>query len=209
MPDEIRIRKSFLGGFNREDVSAYVESLAKRLRTVKEERDRFEAKCMEISETLSELKSDKLDLEQRLESADNELSLLRSENEKFRALSEELEQKLGQTGPKAELYDSLRERIADLELNASRRAVEIEKEADRRADELMRRCGDYLANIKSECDNASTDTQSSFETIRCELDNLSERISLLSSFLYDKVENFNTSIFGSADTPAGDDADER
>lgn len=211
MPDEVKIRKSFLGGFNREDVSAYVESLAKRLRAAKEERDRLAEKCSESEEKLSELTQDKLALQQRLESAENELGGLRAGYEELKNLSDELKQKFELAAPKAEMYDSLRDRIADLELNASRRALEIEKEADARADKIMRRCNDYLANIKSECENASSDTQSSFETIRSELDNLSERISLLSSFLYDKVENFNSSIFGSAaeETAVGANEDEQ
>ncbi len=211
MSDEIKIRKSFLGGFNREDVSAYVEALAGRMRKVKEERDRLDEKCSENEEKLSLLSQERIDLQQRLKNAENELSELRSGCEELKTLSESLKQRLEQAEPKAELYDSLRERIADLELNASRRAMEIEKEADERADGIMRRCGDYLSNIKSECEKASSDTRCSFDAIRSELDNLSGRIELLSSFLYDKVENFNASIFGSAaaEADAGADADER
>ena len=172
--------RSALHGFNRQDVTEYLESASARYNTLKKERTDIEkqyrdqlAKVKELEdagaemeltigelrEELSRVKAVREAMEQDLQqerSAHNELeaqlALARKELEGAKASlteaakreaaasgeSEEmkaLREKLHEAGSKAAEYDLLRQRLATLELDASRRAAEIERTAREEAED--------------------------------------------------------------------------
>ena len=160
--------RSALNGFNRQDVTDYLESASARYNSLKKERNDIEKQCQEQLARVKELESSCAELEQTAEELREELAAAMTASEaleqelqaerssrgeleaKLNAALKELEEtkaslseaarreaaapseseemkdlraKLEETGSKAAEYDLLRQRLATLELDASRRAA--------------------------------------------------------------------------------------
>ena len=147
--------RTALNGFNREDVAAYLEKAAERYNALKEDRIQLKKQIAELEEQLEasgSTQSQSLELEEQLsEQAQTIASLraevdeLRSENAELRLRLKEAENRVYENADKVTEYDALRQRIATLELEASRRAVEIERSAETHAMELRQAAHDEEA----------------------------------------------------------------
>lgn len=139
--------RTALNGFNREDVAAYLEKAAERYNALKEEKTELKKMVTELEEQLYEQRNaqgnaadssgSSEEQSQTVAALQEELAQLRSENAKLLARLEEAESSAAAYADKAEEYDTLRQRIATLELDASRRAVEIERSAEKHALEIQ------------------------------------------------------------------------
>lgn len=138
--------RSALNGFNREDVAAYLEKSAERYNALKEEKIQLKKQVAELEEQLreqggsrsraSELSVKVSMQEQELASLRAEVAELRTENAELNLRVKEAENRAFENADKVTEYESLCQRLATLELDASRRAVEIERSAETHAQEL-------------------------------------------------------------------------
>ncbi len=185
MAGETRFKKS-LFGFNRRDVAEYIENGAKRLNIYKSEKDRLDLRCSDLEKELAareeelallrgsgQAEAGRLaELEARAAAAESRVARLEGE---LRALNA----KIAEYKEKAAIYDAAKDRIAGLELDASRRAVEIERAAERRAAEIASNCSAYIASVKAKYIKVSNDTRQSSEMIIAEMNRMADRFSVL------------------------------
>ena len=82
---------------------------------------------------------------------------LRSEVSALKARLAEIEAKQAETVRKAEEYDSMRDRIATLELNASRRAADIEEAARSEARSLLEQAEQQAGELRSKAEQDAAD----------------------------------------------------
>lgn len=147
--------RTALNGFNREDVAAYLEKAAERYNALMEEKTELKKMVTELEGQLYELNSaqgSSADLsgnpdesKAAVAALQEEIALLRSENADLLARLEEAESKAAAYADQVAEYDTLRQRIATLELDASRRAVEIERSAEMRVKEIQQAARDEEA----------------------------------------------------------------
>ena len=118
---------------------------------------------------------------------------LRSELEALKAQLHEAEEQHAETARRAAEYDSLRDRIATLELNASRRAADIEQSARTEAHTLMERTEQEAREIM---EKAEKDAAALLEKAKQEDADLGQRRE-------ESFRSFRESLFGAAkDTEA-------
>lgn len=155
--------RTALNGFNRQDVTSYLEAQAARINTMKEEnrelamrvqslrgeldtargeaaaaageRDAEKARAAEAQQALQDRVAA---LEAETEALKNSLTEAENEAAGLRTALTEARDMLAATDDKATAYDTLRERLSALEVNASRRAVEIERNAETAALEVRK-----------------------------------------------------------------------
>ena len=82
---------------------------------------------------------------------------LRSEVSALKARLAEIEAKQAETVRKAEEYDSMRDRIATLELNASRRAADIEEAARSEARSLLEQAEQQAGELRAKAEQDAAD----------------------------------------------------
>lgn len=82
---------------------------------------------------------------------------LRSEVSALQARLAEIEAKQAETVRKAEEYDSMRDRIANLELNASRRAADIEEAARSEARALLEQAEQQAGELRAKAEQDAAD----------------------------------------------------
>jgi chromosome segregation ATPase len=127
-------------------------------------------------------------LNARVADLEEELSRLRESEALKTSESDALKQRLAEFEETLGMYEKSKERIALLELNASRRAVNIEKAAEEKAADLTRRCTDLIDALKSEYEKICNDTESTTAHIKGEMDKLGVRLVNLSETLSGKAE---------------------
>ncbi|NLO48975.1 MAG: hypothetical protein GX111_11770 [Clostridiales bacterium] len=200
-----KLRGSLFGGFNRKDVVSYIEKNAQMSNEYKASSEKWEAKCVDLEMRLQEALAANASAVSAKNRADEELAGLQAhitelENEitELKALdrlrSEELDalkSRLSEYEETIGLYERSKERIALLELNASRRAVNIEKAAEEKAADLTKRCYDLIDALKSEYENICMDTESTAAHIKGEMDKLGARLMNLSELLNSKVDTLS------------------
>lgn len=133
---ENNFRNAMFGGFNREDVTAYITRIAAEyketdtaLQQERECRSKADAEAERLREEAERLRSELEELRCQLRQEGEErarLSRAAVERDELRHQAESL----GQT---AEEYRELKEHIAQIELDAHRRADDIVAEAERQA----------------------------------------------------------------------------
>ena len=163
--------RTALNGFNREDVAAYLEKAAERYNALKEEKIQLKKQVAELELQISEQsgsQSKSQELEMQLSEQSRTIVALHAEIEELRAENAELqlrvkeaESRAYENADKVTEYEALRQRIATLELEASRRAMEIERDAETRAMELRQAAHDEEAVFNQRRENASRAYQQS------------------------------------------------
>lgn len=154
--------RTSLGGFNREDVNAYIEKLnselAERERAAKRKMDALETKVTELENLRSELKTalsraaaleaaatsrENLISEQlsRIEKQNRLIESLRIENDEAKNRADNLDEQLASLSDaiaKSEKYDGVSAQIGEIILSAQGAADEIIESAKRDADKLRK-----------------------------------------------------------------------
>lgn len=208
------IRKAVFGGFNRSDVAEYIEQFATRASNYQAEKEALSAQCDELRKALSDTEGERdrlgsalrdeqdranrlaVELDEARKAANGETERTNDAVQQLRAEVGELRARLASAEKKAEMYDAARVRIADIELDAGRRAEQTEREAAAKAEGIIRRCTEYLACVKEEFVSAGRSIQADFPMLIGELGILSERLSTLGAFFNDKADGFTSYITG-------------
>lgn len=201
MSEDNRFRGRLFGGFNRQDVVSYIERSARLTNEYKTSNEALESRCDELSEQLEDEKALNESLKESCSMANSEITRLTSrlvelENE-LNVLHETVTSKddeitalhtrLASCDEAIGAYETSKERIALLELNASRRAVNIEKLAEEKADNMTRKCQEFIASVKAEYELVCNDTESTVAHITGEMDRLGRRLFELSEQLAEKT----------------------
>ena len=167
--------RTALNGFNREDVAAYLEKAAERYNALKEDKIQLKKQVAELETRLSEqenTQSRSQEQEAQLSEQSRTIAALQAEVEELRSENTELllrlkeaESKAYENADKVTEYDTLRQRIATLELEASRRAVEIERSAETHAMELRQAAHDEEAVFNQRKEAATKAYQQSLTNV--------------------------------------------
>lgn len=161
-------RSAALGGFNRQDVLAYLEKSAKqaaetqqelqqRIDALEETKACQEAELSELRERAGRLEREGEELRTQLQRAGDDLSASRAacagKTSALEAAGRELTQLRAEATrlePDAEAYAALKDRLAGMELEAHRRAQSIQEEAEEQAEALRARMGEWLRRVERE-----------------------------------------------------------
>ncbi len=161
-------RSAALGGFNRQDVLAYLEKSAKqaaetqrelqqRIDALEETRTRQEAELKELREKAGRLEREGEELRAQLRRAGDDLSASRAacagKTSALEAAGRELKELRAETTrlePDAEAYAALKDRLARMELESHRRAQAIQEEAEGQAETLRAQMEEWLRRVERE-----------------------------------------------------------
>ena len=164
-------KKSFMGGFNREDVANYIADLAgehsREMGNIKAQLSAAECQAEELGATCKSLENDKKDLLGRVDelsakviegdAAKAELlalkeaySAMQAENESLKNALSASELKVNEYRTREEEFTRSKEQIANLELDARNRSKQIEEETKSKMDAEMEKLDAYRKGILSE-----------------------------------------------------------
>ena len=181
-------RSAVFGGFNRQDVLAYLETtskdaaqrqadLEKRLDEAEATTAKQDAQLSEQAEQLSRLTQENDELRAQLEQANLALSSSRTQcsqqSGQLEAVRQELEaarQRAADLEPDAAAYSAVKERTAGVELEAHRRAQAIQDEAQRQAAQLHRRTELWLQKLGREYDALRSEVEATVSHAADKLD---------------------------------------
>jgi hypothetical protein len=190
--------KNSLFGFDKQAVAEYIENSAKRVSILKNEKEKLDLRCIALEEDLTDrtaeleaLRAENAALIERLASGEERAAAAVDRASRLESELEALNAVITGYKEKADIYDAARDRIAGLELSASKRAVDIEKKAEKRSAEIVRSCKLYLASVKAKYTKVSEETRQSSDYIISELNRLSDRLSVLSAIFGEKTDAFD------------------
>lgn len=205
MSAENRFRGRLFGGFNRQDVVNYLEKSALLTSEYKASKEALEDRCDELSRQLEDEKArnealvaanshaeeEISGLRQRISSLEAEIRILNDAAASKDSEIEALKNRLNECGKTISSYESSKDRIAILELNATRRAVNIEKAAEEKAENISRKCLEFVNALKLEYEKILEDTESTAAHIRGEMDRLGNNLYDLTELLSEKSESLS------------------
>ena len=179
--------RSALGGFNRQDVQAYIEETAaahrKELAQLQERLELAEGRTAELEAALSGAELEKsgaaaeeAKVRSSLEASTKTLARLRGElsqtESKLVVAKRELERLQAQVGtlePMAASYAQLKDRVATVELDAHRKAQDTVSQAQAEAERIRTETRSWLEGVLAQ-----------YGTLRQGMDGLLEQVKLLS-----------------------------
>ena len=180
--------RSALGGFNREDVVNYIESMSleqqKQLRKLQEENEK--------------LRSEKNALAELLAAANSDLSTLREQDaalsEQVELLAQQAAELAGQVKAESEKAPEETSEVAEpvdytsLELEAYRRAEQTERNAAVRADKIYRQLTALCEHARERYSDAGDEIAALSEDLTANLGRLQETLAEL-RLVFDEAEN--------------------
>lgn len=146
MNEQSPIRASFFGGFNRKDVSEYIEKIAQKSAEYQAENEKLHERCRELE-----------DYRQKYNHLSSECEALKAENAHLLATNTTLTDELSSARENIDAFNIAKDRLASLELEASRRALELEKEAKLRAEKILSDAGSCVAEIQASIESINRD----------------------------------------------------
>lgn len=171
-------RSAMFGGFNRQDVLAYLENTAKeaaqqqqecwqKLEEAQAAADRQETELAALREQTGclteindELRTRQAQLEAELSASRDERERTARELEAARREAEELRAKVAALAPDAAAYTAIKDRTAGVELDAHRRAQAVQEESERQARQLRRRMEQWVQKVEREYDALRSEVES-------------------------------------------------
>ena len=133
-------RSAAVGGFNRQDVLAYLEERAKLAAQAEQ---KLQDQLDEVNHQAEALRRERDGLRCELEETRRELEAARGEREEARG-------RLASVTPDAQAYVQLKERTAGVELEAHRRAQAVQEKAEYDAQRLRRQVNQWLQRLEQE-----------------------------------------------------------
>lgn len=182
-----KFRSSLFGGFNRDDVVKYIEKSSEKTAEYRADSIKYHdllASNRELQASYDELKA-------QYEALSSEAEGLRASLAEKEAELAALTARYNEAQTAADEYATTKERLAAIEVNATRRAVEIERAAEEKAAGVAEKCSEGLARLKSEYVSASQDAESTAAHLLSEVERISGRLTSLSSMLADSAEAFS------------------
>ncbi|NLL38615.1 MAG: hypothetical protein GX254_03375 [Clostridiales bacterium] len=205
MNTQYKLRGKIFGGFNRQDVVNYIEKNARLTSEYKASKEALEVRCDELAGRLEEEKAQNEALRAELASSnektaglyaritelEKELSSMReaisSKDEEINTLTRQI----SSCNETIDEYENSKERIALLELNASRRAVDIEKEAENKAAVLTKKCNELINTLKTEYIAVCNDAEATVAHITNEMDKIGAKLCDITELLSEKTAKFD------------------
>ena len=163
-------RSAIFGGFNREDVMHYIEETDTKYYTetaelrsqlteaqsamneLRTQNEALTAKNAELLERLGEMTLDTDKIRAQLDQIESGFSLQATEIEAQNARAAQLAAENDRLSAKCGEYDATREKIAEMELSAYRRAKQIEEDAKVELQKLRRKSMETIEQVRRQLD---------------------------------------------------------
>ena len=163
-------RSAIFGGFNREDVMHYIEETDTKYYTetaelrsqlteaqsamneLRTQNEALTAKNAELLERLGEMTLDTDKIRAQLDQIESGFSLQATEIEAQNARAAQLAAENAKLSAKCGEYDATREKIAEMELSAYRRAKQIEEDAKVELQKLRRKSMETIEQVRRQLD---------------------------------------------------------
>lgn len=180
--------RSALGGFNREDVVNYIESMSleqqKQLRKLQEENEKLRSEKNALAELLAAANSDLSTLREQDAALSEQVELLAQQAaELAEQVKAEPEEAPEETSEAAEPVD-----YASLELEAYRRAEQTERNAAVRADKIYRQLTGLCEHARERYSDAGDEIAALSADLTANLGRLQETLAEL-RLVFDEAEN--------------------
>ncbi|MDD5939048.1 MAG: hypothetical protein PUC36_08615 [Clostridiales bacterium] len=204
--DQLQFRTAAFGGFQKQDVLAYLETSAREqheklsalqreleeMKTAKEageaalaarERDlREKEKALAArEEELEKLKQEKEELSDRLKDREDELDGQLARIRELEGQVEQLSAQVKKLTPAASAYEGLKDRTAGIELEAHSRAQEIEREAEQRTRKTRAELEGWFAKLQAAYDRLRSDLDASLARTGEELSRVEQGLNGISA----------------------------
>lgn len=180
--------RSALGGFNREDVVNYIESMSleqqKQLRRLQEENEKLRSEKNALAELLAAANSDLSTLREQDAALSEQVELLAQQAAELAGqVKAEPEEAPEETSEAAEPVD-----YTSLELEAYRRAEQTERNAAVRADKIYRQLTALCEHARERYSDAGDEIAALSEDLTANLGRLQETLAEL-RLVFDEAEN--------------------
>lgn len=180
--------RSALGGFNREDVVNYIESMSleqqKQLRRLQEENEKLRSEKNALAELLAAANSDLSTLREQDAALSEQVELLAQQAAELAGqVKAESEKAPEETSEAAEPVD-----YTSLELEAYRRAEQTERNAAVRADKIYRQLTALCEHARERYSDAGDEIAALSEDLTANLGRLQETLAEL-RLVFDEAEN--------------------
>lgn len=180
--------RSALGGFNREDVVNYIESMSleqqKQLRKLQEENEKLRSEKNALAELLAAANSDLSTLREQDAALSEQVELLAQQAAELAGqVKAEPEEAPEETSEAAEPVD-----YTSLELEAYRRAEQTERNAAVRADKIYRQLTALCEHARERYSDAGDEIAALSEDLTANLGRLQETLAEL-RLVFDEAEN--------------------
>ena len=191
MSEKKPIRGSIFGGFNKKDVAGYIEEISKRSGEYQAENEQLKERCFELESYQQEFEGLQRDFDTmlaQLEEANSELEQLRSDNTRLETENASLSAQLAAAKEDAEVYNAAKERLAALEVEASRRSLELERSAKANADKILCDAGSCVAEIQASLESIRRDALRMKDNLAGQLASIESGIDDLAALSQSKQE---------------------
>ena len=166
------LRGSLFGGFNKKDVAAYIEEMAKTNAANLEETEALRARCLEMEEQLGRLEAMREERDNARAASDKltaQLKRLQQSMAKLEADNQALRRELTEARASSDAYEQAKERLAALEVDSAKRAGEIEKEARGRANEIEKHSREAVDEVNFSLENIRRETLRMKDRLRSQI----------------------------------------
>jgi len=211
-------RSAAFGGFNRQDVLTYLESVTREGQQQREalqqelEETRTalaarEAELTEVRSQLGRLEQEKAELSKQLMQTELELADCRNDCKEMTAELKQLRQELegsraeiAALEPDARAYRELKERTAGVELEAHRRAQAIQEKAEGDARHLRRQMENWMQRMSREYDALRTEVETTVSHAAVQVDRVGKSLEQITSLLNEREVALESLVQSYADT---------
>lgn len=191
MSNQKPIRGSLFGGFNKKDVAGYIEELSRKSGEYRTENEQLKERCTELEACLQELESLQADFDAmlaQLEEANAELEELRADKSRLEEENASLSAELASAKAEYEVYNTAKERLAALEVEASRRSLELERSAKSNAEKIRSDAVDSVVEMQAALESIRRDTMRMKDNLRAQITGLESSIDDLAALSRSKQE---------------------
>jgi chromosome segregation ATPase len=182
-----KFRSSLFGGFNRDDVVKYIEKASEKTAEYRAESVKYHELVLanqKLQDKFNALQKEFGDLSAEADGLRDELRGKQAEIEGLQARLEPAEAAAAE-------FEATKDRLAEMEIAAAKRAAEIEREAKEQADAVAEKCSRSLDKLKAEYISASEDAESTAAHLLSEAERISRRMTTLGAMLADSADAFS------------------
>ena len=200
-----QFRNAVFGGFNRQDVLDYLETLAREnaqkrqeleqsIGRAEGERDELCAQKQALEEQKRALEGEKEELLRSVQRSQSELAALRTQLgegeqtalEESRREAEALREQVARLEPDAAAYAAVKDRSAGVELEAHRRAQGVLDQANSQARHLRQQMEQWMTRVGREYDALRTEVEATISHAADQLDKAGKCLEQVSALLSDQ-----------------------
>ena len=195
-----QFRNAVFGGFNRQDVLDYLETLAREnaqkrqeleqsIGRAEGERDELRAQKQALEEQKRALEGEKEELLRSVQRSQSELAALRTQLGEREQTARQTQQALEESRREAEAlaaYAAVKDRSAGVELEAHRRAQGVLDQANSQARHLRQQMEQWMTRVGREYDALRTEVEATISHAADQLDKAGKCLEQVSALLSDQ-----------------------